>query len=135
MTFPRRRLNSKGRADLYEREAEKARHAGLGEHPRCNIPFCGQPVRPGERWAESHYPKPHAWNGRITGVAHFRCNFDYWCQVEAPMMAKAERVRRRFIGAQVSATPLPGGRDDRLKRTMRGKTVLRESGEPWRAGR
>lgn len=135
MSLPRRRLNSKGRADLYEREAEKARDNGQGDYPRCNIPFCGQPVRPGERWVESHWPKPHAWAGTATGIAHHKCNHDWWSRHEAPMMAKVSRVRRNYIGATVSDTPLPGGRDDRLKRTMKGKTVLHESGEPWRPGR
>lgn len=137
MTF-RRRLTPKQREALYEREAASALDTGKGEHPICNIPFCGQPVRPGEPWDESHYPRPHAWGGTVTGVAHRKCNRLHGAQVVTPANAKANRNKRNRLGITrpgLGLKPLPGGRDDRLKRTMSGKTVLRATGEQWRPGR
>lgn len=126
----RKRLSTTARVALYE--------SCIAENeswPRCNIPGCGAFVTPGQLWVVSHYPKPHAWNGEATGIAHSRCNADWWARSEAPMMARANRVRAKHIGAFVADTPLPGGRDDRLKKTMRGPTVLRATGESWRPGR
>lgn len=131
MLAPRRkRLSTTARVALYE-----SCIASEDEFPRCNIPGCGLFVRPGERWVESHYPKPHAWNGTQSGIAHARCNHDYWSKTEAPMMARANRVRAKHIGAFVADTPLPGGRDDRLKKTMRGVVVERATGLPVGARR
>lgn len=121
----RRRLSPTAREALYDR------CRGHEEHPRCNIPFCGLPVRPGERWVESHYPVPHAIGGTATGVAHARCNHQFWSEHEAPIIAKVKRNRRKHIGAHRAANPLPGGRDDPRKRTMTGEVVDRATGKPW----
>lgn len=93
--------------------------------PRCNIPGCGGFVKPGQRWVESHYPVMKANGGEVTGVAHFRCNFNYWCQVEAPANARADRARQRHIGAFVAKRKFPGGRDDRFRKKMDGTVVER----------
>ena len=137
MTFPRRRLSAKGREALYELERQKAVDAGRGEFPICNL--CGFFVTRSHLWDESHDPaKPHAWGGTEVGIAHRRCNRLHAAKVVTPMVAKAKRQWRSDVGITgdgLGDSPLPGGRDDRLKRTMRGKTVLRATGEKWRPGR
>lgn len=76
-------------------------------------------------------PVPHTFKGVATGVAHARCNLDYWAKVEAPMVAKAKRQYDRHRGIKVSRNPLPGGRDDPRKKTMDGRVVDRATGELW----
>ncbi|SDD93719.1 hypothetical protein SAMN05216337_101791 [Bradyrhizobium brasilense] len=114
LQYPRRKLSSSQREALYDR------CRGDNEFPICNIPNCGLPVKPGERWVESHFPVPHALGGTETGVAHEACNKFYAEHVEVPRIAKAKRVRRKHIGAHVSRTPLPGGRNDSRKRLIGG---------------
>jgi hypothetical protein len=132
MPFPRRRrLSTTAREALYESEALKAAAAGLGEFPICNIPWCQQPIKPGQAWDESHYPRPHALGGKITGCAHKRCNRDHGNQVVTPIVAKAKRQFRRDRDILRSRKPLPGGRDDPRKRSMAGPVVDRRTGERW----
>jgi hypothetical protein len=107
----------------------------LEEFPRCNIPGCGGFVTPGQKWVESHYPIPAAHGGEATGVAHHRCNFLYWREVEAPMMAHVTRERQKHIGAYRARHPMPGGRGDPRKRTMAGKVVDRRTGKLWKGYR
>ncbi len=127
-----RRLSSTARERLWNSCRAVDAKGTLEDYPRCNIPGCGAFVTPGQRWAESHYPVMKTNGGTITGVAHARCNFLFWCDVEAPILARAKRARRRHIGAHVSQHPLPGGRGDPRKRTMAGRVVDRRTGEPWR---
>lgn len=124
VTLSRHRLSSAQREALYER------CRGTAEFPCCNIPWCGRPVRPGERWVESHFPVPHALGGTETGVAHEACNAFYAAQVEVPAIAKAKRVHRRHIGAHVARHPLPCGRNSRFKKTMDGRVVARTPKRP-----
>jgi len=129
----RTRLTIKQRQALYDRELSKARAAGK-EHPDCNI--CDLPVLPGDLWDESHWPRPRSFGGTITGIAHrYRCNRRHGAKIVTPLLVKSNRTRARHTGAFFTRHPLPGGRDDRLKRTMRGQIVLRATGEPWRPGR
>lgn len=114
LTYSRRKLSSSQREALYDR------CRGADEFPTCNIPGCGLPVKPGERWVESHYPVPHALGGTETGVAHEDCNKFFAEHVEVPAIAKAKRIRRKHIGAHVARCPLPGGRDDTRKRKIGG---------------
>ena len=108
--MPRRRsLSSTAREQLYDR------CRGSEPCPRCNIPGCGAFVLPGQRWVESHFPSPHALGGVETGIAHFHCNAAYAAAVEAPLIAKVKRQRRRHIGARMPRHPLPCGRDSPLK--------------------
>jgi hypothetical protein len=119
-THRRRGLSSAQREALYD-------HCrGENEFPACNIPWCGRPVTPAERWVESHFPVPHALGGTETGIAHERCNKLYAERVEVPAIAKCDRVRRRHIGAHVSRFPLPFGRHSKLKRKVGGRVVARE---------
>lgn len=127
MTF-RRRLSSKQRQQLYDSEAEKAREAGLGDFPICNI--CRQAIVAGALWDESHDPtKGHWLGGTETACAHRRCNRVHGQQIETPKFAKSERVRKRHLDITRSASPMSGGRDDRIKKTMRGEVVDRVTGQ------
>lgn len=130
MTFRRRLSNTKREALWNDCRCDDSA-GNLEEYPRCNIPGCGGFVTPGQKWVESHYPVPAAHGGEITGVAHHRCNFQYWKEVEAPMMAHVTRARQKHRGIYRPEHPMPGGRDDPRKRTMSGKLVDRRTGKPW----
>lgn len=122
----RARLTSKQREALYDVETAKARAAGLGEYPICNI--CRLPIQGfRERWHESHDPHlPHALGGSVTGIAHERCNLEHNWRVDTPMVAKNKRVRQRYIGAKSpSRRPLPGGRASPFKIKIGGGVELR----------
>jgi hypothetical protein len=120
LSYPRyrRSLSSTKREELYDR------CRGENEFPICNL--CGCPVD-GTRqaWDESHFPVPATFGGTETGVAHRDCNRRHNHEVVTPANAKANRVRRNFIGASVSQTPMRGGRQDTIKRTMAGRVVKR----------
>lgn len=124
-----RRRTAKQREELWRAEAEKARAAGRGDYPICNL--CGFPVLPGRLWDESHESgRPRAFGGTETGVAHRKCNRRHGAEVVVPMVAKAKRQWRRNLGISepgVSLNPLPGGRDDRLKKKLTGEVVPRWS--------
>lgn len=123
MTFPRR-LTSKQREQLYESEAEKAREAGLGEYPICAL--CLRPINPGQQWNANHEGhKPRWLGGEIDGISHKRCNALNARTYATPLFAKSERIRKRHLDFTRSRSPMPGGRDDRIKKTLSGKVVPR----------
>lgn len=119
LTYPkyRRRLSSTAREALYDR------CRGDAPYPMCNL--CPLPIIPGQEWDESHVGAPAALGGTDTGVAHRKCNRDHGAKVVTPMVAKAKRGRQKFIGAWVPRTPMRGGRNDTIKRTMSGRVVKR----------
>lgn len=123
----RQRLSTKAREELYD-----AARGDL-EHPPCNL--CSLPVRPGERWHESHWPIPHALDGKAVGVAHAKCNLFRAHKVETPLIAHVKRARQKHIGAFRSRFQLPGGRDDPRRKTIRGQVVDRRTGEAWHTNR
>lgn len=122
MTFPRSR--TKQREALYADECHKALASGRGEYPICRL--CDQPIAPGSLWDinhEAHMPK---WlGGAVDGISHRRCNRIHNNEVDTPLFAKNERVRRKHLDLPRSATPVPGGRGDRLKKKMNGDVVER----------
>lgn len=133
MTLPRRRLSPKQRKALYEHERDKAIEEGRGTFPVCNI--CTLSIIGGQRWHESHNPYlPRALGGYVTGIAHERCNLRHAHEHDVPLIAKQKRIREKHLDQRRTLQPLPGGRDDRLKRKVNGKTVIRASGEKWRPG-
>ncbi len=117
----RPRFNSKRREALWLAERLAAYRAGRGNLPICNI--CDLPVLETDAWDESHHPDhPRVFGGRATGVAHRRCNHEHGAQVVTPAKAKANRVRRRHIGAGgpgLGKHPMPGGRRSALTKTFR----------------
>ncbi len=119
------RLSSTKREQLYDAEALKARESGKGELPicvHCLLPIDG--VR--QRWDVAHDPfKPRWLGGEIVGLAHSRCNRSHNNSHDTPRFHKANRQRRMNIGAKRSQYPLPGGRDDRLRKKVSGEVVPR----------
>lgn len=122
--FPRRRLTAKQRESLWICESEKAREAGRGEHPICAL--CDLSIIPGSAWDESHQKhKPRWLGGTVDGIAHRRCNRIWNNRHDTPLFAKNERVRKRHMDFTRSQNPLPGGRDDKLKKKITGRVVER----------
>lgn len=120
----RRRLGSKGREALYHSEANKALASGRGEYPICKL--CDLPIAPGSLWHENHEAhKPHWLGGTVDGISHARCNRIWNNTHDTPLFAKNERVRKRHLDFKRSDSPLPGGRDDFLKKKINGRVVLR----------
>lgn len=126
----RKRLSSKQREDLYRLEVAKSRAAGLGDFPVCAL--CGFPILPGRKWHESHQAHKPAWlGGAPDGIAHQKCNELHNHRHDTPLWAKSERIRKNHLDIPRSRTPLPGGRDDQIKKTMGGEVVDRRTGQRW----
>jgi hypothetical protein len=123
------RLSSTAREKLYDAEALKARAAGRGEFPICNI--CDGPIGIGQRWHESHDPtKPRWLGGVVTGIAHARCNLDHAYSIDTPAFHKSNRIRQRNIGAKVrKGRPMVGTIDSGIKlRVSGGRPIDRRTG-------
>lgn len=125
----RRRLTSKQREALYNSEAEKAREAGRGEFPICNI--CDTAIIGGSLWDESHDRHAPHW---LTGAsaeacAHRRCNRIHGQRHDVSLYAKSERTLKKFLDLKRSRTPMAGGRDDSIRKKMNGEVVLRATGQ------
>lgn len=120
------RLSARAREQLYDAEALKASESGRGDLPICNI--CNRPIDGvRQRWDVSHDPSKPRWlGGAITGIAHTHCNREHNNHHDTPLFHKSNRQRQKNIGAFRSRVPLPGGRDDRLKKKIDGAVVLRE---------
>lgn len=117
-TYPRRRLSSSAREELY------LRCKGDAEFPTCNI--CNFPVDgTREAWDESHEGAPSALGGSESGIAHRECNRRHGAEVVTPMVAKAKRGYRKFIGAHRSRYPMACGRDSGRMKKMDGRVVAR----------
>jgi hypothetical protein len=127
------RLSSTKREQLYKAEAAKARAAGLGPLPICNI--CGFAIDgTRQRWHVSHDPVKARWlNGAVTGIAHARCNLDHAYTVDTPKFHKSNRVRQKYIGAKVrKGRPMIGTFDSNVKIPMtRGRPINRQTGREF----
>jgi hypothetical protein len=120
----RRRLTTKQREELYASEVQKAQSAGRGDFPICRL--CDRPIVAGSLWDENHQGHKPAWLGGVTdGISHRRCNRINNNEYATPLFAKSERVRKGWLDLRRSRTPLPGGRDDRLKKKIDGRVVER----------
>jgi hypothetical protein len=121
----RKRLSNKARELLYRAVLAKQQALGLANAlPLCNI--CGLEIARGIKWHESHMPAPHAITGApADGIAHPKCNLDRAHKHDAPLIAHSARQHQKDIGAYLSRSPMRGGRNDKLKRTMAGRTVPR----------
>ncbi len=126
----RHMFNSKQREQLWLREKGKARIAGRGTLPICNL--CDLPVAETDDWDESHDPaKAKAFGGKATGVAHRVCNQRHNNAVVTPAVAKSNRIRRKHIGAQkpgMGRFAMRGGRRSNERKTMAGEVVRRTNG-------
>lgn len=117
------------RQKLWDREALNAWWCTGERVPICNL--CGQQVKPGQDWDESHGPTAKAFDGRRTQVAHRRCNRDDGLEVKR-RVEKSNRVRAKHTRSWRPDRPMPGGKNAAWKRTLSGKVVDRKTGEAWR---
>lgn len=127
-------LTARQRQQLYDREVEKARAAGRGDLPICNL--CDEEVKLGSLWHESHVGRPKANGGTEVGIAHDRCNLEHNNRFVTPQIAKANRQRWAHTGAKLkSRRPLPGSRSDWRSKKVNGTVIDRRTGEPIGRGR
>ena len=115
----RPRFGTKQRDALYSREATAAHKAGRGRYPIC--PHCDLPVEPGQPWDEVHVGAPKCFGGKDTGVGHRECNQRDNNENVTPAAAKAERVRKFYLGITgpgLGRCPMDGGRRSSVTRTM-----------------
>lgn len=110
----RRRLTSKDRLSLFERED------GV-----CHL--CGGKVQIGQAWEASH-EIPLALGGEDGGsnlrVAHAKCHRTHTSVVDIPTIAKSNRVRLKHAGIS-KASRMPGSRASGWKRKLDGTVVRR----------
>lgn len=118
------------RRRLWECEAAKAKAAGLGDLPICNI--CELPVETND-WHRSHHPlHPRAFSGRDVGVAHADCNLIHGRKVVVPAVARSNRARNRFVEqrrtfAGSGRYPMRGGIESRDTKTFKRGVQTRQS--------
>ena len=113
------RFGSKHRDYLYSREKTAAYTAGRGNFPIC--PHCDLPVTPDQAWDEAHIAVPKAFGGKSTGVGHRDCNRLDNNRNVTPAVAKAEAVRKKFVGITgpgLGRSPMRCGRRSRERKTM-----------------
>lgn len=113
-------FGTKARDYLYSREKNFAELNGLGKFPIC--PHCDQPVTPDQAWDRVHITVPRAFGGKSTGVGHRRCNQLDNNLVVTPAFAKAEEVRKKFVGIKgpgLGPAPMRCGRRSLQTKTMR----------------
>jgi hypothetical protein len=93
----------------------------------CHL--CGLKITAGQEWDVSHaiplaIGGPDDETNRLP--AHRRCHRQHTAEVDAPRIAKTKRQHAAHIGAKApSSTPLPFGRNSRLKRKLNGTIVER----------
>jgi hypothetical protein len=126
-----RRLSTKQREKLYDAERDKARAAGRGDFPICNICQCS--ILPGRKWHESHNPLlPRAIGGEPAGIAHEKCNLTHARTHDVPLIAKVKRIRQKHIGAYQPDRPMLGSVASGISRPFKGPPIDRRTGMPWR---
>lgn len=116
-------FGTKHRDYLYSECKTAAQLAGLGNFPICNI--CQIEVLPIDAWDESHAPEhPKVFGGKSKAIAHRKCNRDHGAQVVVPLVAKADAVRKKFLGITgpgLGKHPMQAGRRSGISRGMDGR--------------
>ena len=125
------RFGSKLREQVWKLECFAAYQAGRtdGSHPICCL--CDLPVTPDQAWDRSHVGVPRALGGKSVGVGHRRCNQLDNVQVVTPMVAKADNVRKKFVGIKgpgLGPAPMQCGRRSRRTKTMSHGVQPRKTG-------
>ena len=114
-------FGSKLREQVWQLECLAAYRVDRGEFPICV--HCDLPVTPDQAWDRSHVTVPRALNGKSVGVGHRKCNQHDNNKVVTPMVAKAERVRKKHVGITgpgLGKHPMQCGRRSRTTKTMSG---------------
>lgn len=112
-------FGTKARDYLYSREKTAAYLDGRGKFPIC--PHCDLPVTPDQMWDEAHITVPRCFGGKAVGVGHRECNQRDNHLVVTPNFAKAEEVRKKFVGIKgpgLGRSPMRCGRRSRERKTM-----------------
>jgi hypothetical protein len=121
-------FGSREREQVWQLECLAAHKAGRGEFPICV--HCELPVTPDQAWDRAHITVPRALGGKQVGVGHRRCNQQDNHKVVTPMVAKAERVRKKFVGITgpgLGRSPMRCGRRSLQSRTMGHGVQRRQS--------
>jgi hypothetical protein len=114
-------FGSKLREQVWQLECLVSHKAGRGEFPICV--HCDLPVTPDQAWDRAHVTVPKTFGGRDVGVGHRKCNQLDNNRVVTPMAAKADRVRKNYLGITgpgLGRAPMQAGRRSRITRTMSG---------------
>lgn len=119
-----KRNSTKDRRDCFDQN--KFVDGGSKPYLRCHI--CKRILDPTrDKWVADHVGKLHAWGGTVTMPACVPCHKEK-SKCDTTAVAKAKRGREKELGIRVSKTPMPGGRDQRIKRKMNGGYQDRETG-------
>jgi len=111
----RKHLSTTKRVKIFEKEGGK-----------CHL--CGLRILVGEAWDVSHeIPLANGGADDDTNwrVAHRTCHRKHTSTVDAPSIAKTKAIHAKHIGAKVSRSPMPGGRNSKWKKKIGGGVVLR----------
>jgi hypothetical protein len=122
-------FGSKLREQVWQLECLAAYKAGRGKYPICV--HCDLPVTPDQAWDRAHITVPRALGGKSVGVAHCRCNALDNNRVVTPTVAKAEEVRKKFLGIKgvgLGRSPMRCGRRSLQTKTMRNGVQPRLTG-------
>lgn len=122
-------FGTKLREQVWQLECLVAHKAGRGQYPICV--HCDQPVTPKDAWDRAHVDVPRALGGKSVGVGHRPCNQRDNNHVVTPMVAKAEAVRKKFVGITgpgLGRAPMKCGRRSGQTRTMNGGVKPRLTG-------
>jgi hypothetical protein len=114
------RFGTRQREQVWQLECLAAYQAGRGKFPVC--PHCDLPVTPDQAWDRAHITVPRAFGGKSVGVGHRRCNQLDNNQVVTPAAAKADEVRKKFLGIKgpgLGPAPMRCGRRSSQRKTMR----------------
>lgn len=116
----RRRLSARVREHIFD-----------DAHGVCHI--CRTPIQRGQPWEVSH-PIPLAIGGKDDASnwapAHVKCHAERTAKIDARLIAKTRRQRQKDLGIRSAKRPMSGGRRSPFKRTVAGRVVWRETGEP-----
>lgn len=110
---------TKLREQVWQLECLASHKANRGKYPICV--HCDLPVTPGHAWDRAHVTVPRAFGGKSVGVGHRLCNQRDNNLVVTPAVAKAEAVRKKFLGITgpgLGKHPMQGGRRSMCSKTM-----------------
>jgi hypothetical protein len=116
---------------FFSRSIKRAAYERAGGFCECG---CGGPLSIGRIRYNHRIPWKTSRDSSLSNcqVLRVECDRVITYTRDIPQLAKSERVRDRHLGIirpGMGPRPLPGGRNDRLKKTIRGEVVDRRTGE------